>query len=506
MSDESAVAAVPRLLVEAKNEDVEGEYVLELIDESGYPRYRDNSAEMFLWYGSGAWHFSRAMGELTASEELPSIRSTSTDPTTISPSQLRVWHVHRIAALRTTGDDDDDAQDRGSQFVDPEFPPEKTSLKEPYVDVGVVEWVRVDKLRHPRPVLFGSTTTGTVADPLAPLQGRLLDCWLMAALSSMAEREGCIQHHFVDGLTLPTDGKIRVRLYDYRVNDWVIVIVDTLIPCSKMKSGRFKPLYAQLGTSDPPECWPLILEKAYAKFVSLNYHSLSLGVSQWAWQASTSINQQWYFERRGKDKYAWVKFELDLKEQLAATWERRAAPFKELDNVSFDDSMMFRLMDKFDLNNYLMTCSKDANPDKVEQVEYSGIVKGHVYSILGVFQCDDANGCGAIRLVKLRNPWGAREWTGPWADASAEWAAHPKIYKSLAPYFSNDGVFYMSYEDWRTEFLYLSVSPAENSVLATAKRVHPQPTCDTVILEKRLKRAQEPDLENHGGNAVPCAT
>eukprot|EP00397_Hematodinium_sp_SG-2012_P053250 GEMP01063450.1.p1 GENE.GEMP01063450.1~~GEMP01063450.1.p1 ORF type:complete len:219 (+),score=38.95 GEMP01063450.1:27-683(+) len=169
----------------------------------------------------------------------------------------------------------------------------------------------------------------------------------------------------------------------------------------------------------------------YTTPYSLNYHSLSLGVSQWAWQASTSINQQWYFERRGKDKYAWVKFELDLKEQLAATWERRAAPFKELDNVSFDDSMMFRLMDKFDLNNYLMTCSKDANPDKVEQVEYSGIVKGHVYSILGVFQCDDANGCGAIRLVKLRNPWGAREWTGPWADASAEWAAHPKIRKCI---------------------------------------------------------------------------
>ncbi len=49
------------------------------------------------------------------------------------------------------------------------------------------------------------------------------------------------------------------------------------------------------------------------------------------------------------------------------------------------------------------------------------------------------------RLLKLRNPWGKKEWTGKWSDGSSEWNA--KWFELLNHRFGNDGIFWISYED-----------------------------------------------------------
>jgi hypothetical protein len=49
------------------------------------------------------------------------------------------------------------------------------------------------------------------------------------------------------------------------------------------------------------------------------------------------------------------------------------------------------------------------------------------------------------RLVKLRNPWGRKEWDGKWSDGSKEWTA--EWMQLLKHEFGNDGVFWISYED-----------------------------------------------------------
>lgn len=49
------------------------------------------------------------------------------------------------------------------------------------------------------------------------------------------------------------------------------------------------------------------------------------------------------------------------------------------------------------------------------------------------------------RLVKLRNPWGRKEWDGRWSDGSKEWTA--EWMQLLKHEFGNDGVFWISYED-----------------------------------------------------------
>jgi hypothetical protein len=47
-----------------------------------------------------------------------------------------------------------------------------------------------------------------------------------------------------------------------------------------------------------------------------------------------------------------------------------------------------------------------------------GLKMGHAYSFLS---CGEINAKGEkVQLVRLRNPWGFGEWTGPWSDDSPE--------------------------------------------------------------------------------------
>jgi Calpain family cysteine protease len=71
--------------------------------------------------------------------------------------------------------------------------------------------------------------------------------------------------------------------------------------------------------------------------------------------------------------------------------------------------------------------------------ERQGISENHAYSIM------DAVEIKGHRLLKLRNPWGKKEWDGRWSDGSSEWTA--EWMAALGHKFGNDGIFWISYED-----------------------------------------------------------
>ena len=63
---------------------------------------------------------------------------------------------------------------------------------------------------------------------------------------------------------------------------------------------------------------------------------------------------------------------------------------------------------------------------------------------------------GGHKLVKLRNPWANEvEWTGAWSDQSEMWTERMK--KKLNFVASDDGEFWMSFDDFCQMFLYLFV-------------------------------------------------
>jgi hypothetical protein len=57
------------------------------------------------------------------------------------------------------------------------------------------------------------------------------------------------------------------------------------------------------------------------------------------------------------------------------------------------------------------------------------------------------------RLVKIRNPWGRKEWTGAWGDGSKEWTA--EWLTRLNHQFGDDGIFWMTYKDMLSKYKYI---------------------------------------------------
>ncbi|MEQ2231960.1 Calpain-1 catalytic subunit, partial [Ilyodon furcidens] len=61
------------------------------------------------------------------------------------------------------------------------------------------------------------------------------------------------------------------------------------------------------------------------------------------------------------------------------------------------------------------------------------------------------------KLVRIRNPWGEVEWTGPWSDDSREWDYVDNSVKDRLHKRSEDGEFWMSFSDFLREFNRLEI-------------------------------------------------
>lgn len=85
--------------------------------------------------------------------------------------------------------------------------------------------------------------------------------------------------------------------------------------------------------------------------------------------------------------------------------------------------------------------------ESVRQERRSGILSRHTYSILDAYE-----GYGQ-RLVKIRNPWGKKEWSGAWSDGSKEWDS--EWLTRLTHKFGDDGVFWMTYKDMLSKYKYI---------------------------------------------------
>jgi hypothetical protein len=126
---------------------------------------------------------------------------------------------------------------------------------------------------------------------------------------------------------------------------------------------------------------------------------------------------------------------------------------------SYDKDKLFTMLSLMVKNKALIGAGTTGT-DQGEATADKGLVRGHAYTVLDVREVSDGGfmslGSGPkFRLVKLRNPWGRFEWSGKFADGSAEWTKFKNVAKKLkhsAKDDANDGIFWMPYDDFWAQF------------------------------------------------------
>jgi len=124
----------------------------------------------------------------------------------------------------------------------------------------------------------------------------------------------------------------------------------------------------------------MLLEKAWAK-INGNYENSIKGFVSEAFRALTGAPVVFF-------KHVYIK---DIWEEISAS-------------------------DK--LGYIICTSSGEAEINK-KRYDEMGLISEHAYSVIDTFEVNTDN--GIERLLKIRNPWGHKEWLGKWSDHDKAW-------------------------------------------------------------------------------------
>ena len=275
-------------------------------------------------------------------------------------------------------------------------------------------------------------TIGTI-DPHQIKQGAVGNCWFLSALAVVAEKKYLVQK-LLPHTQLNTVGCYQVNLC--LDGKWTPIIIDSYLPvmerkhkqdCSSVEAAFCAVLNGQL--------WPALVEKAYAKAHG-SYAQLSGGFIAEAFMDMTGAPT----------------------ETIVFTTDQE---WKE---------MLWGRLLSFSQAGFLMGVATSRGGD--------GLVGGHAYSLLDVMEFHDmlegeqqrvtdffSNGPTqkkprrkTVRLVRIRNPWGKREWKGEWSVSSDKWTTALRKRLGDQSFAKGDGTFFMSFEDMLERFHHMDVA------------------------------------------------
>lgn len=106
---------------------------------------------------------------------------------------------------------------------------------------------------------------------------------------------------------------------------------------------------------------------------------------------------------------------------------------------------LWRRLKSHDNDGMMMMCSSNSGSN--DQFS-AGIVLGHAYTLLSVHEVDAYD--RVWKLLKVRNPWGSKEWEGEWSDGHEYWT--PELDEQLGHTDENDGTFFIPYENYMEQF------------------------------------------------------
>ncbi|EFO95430.1 hypothetical protein CRE_09397 [Caenorhabditis remanei] len=298
----------------------------------------------------------------------------------------------------------------GWLFVDPEFFPDAKSLgnkPEREITKKKKDYENVNDPWFPPHQLMTSwsRTDGNkwqVWDdpwPFHVCQGETGDCWLMAALMTIARRKELLEQIIPKRYYTLKHGIVQVRLFVD--GKWKMITTDFHIP---QQNGIER--FSQLSGN---QTWVAFIEKAYAKL-------------------------------KGSYGHLWGGHSVDAYRYLTGAHSRIIPLERNLDI----DGLWADLV-KFHSSGFLLAAAtpRVLEEEKLRKVFYNyySIESNHAYAIL------DFKKYGMHRLIQLGNPNSVR-WNGKWSEMANYNDATSKKFSELDRTLSKAKVFWMSIEDF----------------------------------------------------------
>ncbi|XP_060725428.1 calpain-2 catalytic subunit-like [Tachysurus vachellii] len=289
-----------------------------------------------------------------------------------------------------------------ARFLDDKFPPNESSIGEGLLsdaELAKVEWIRPTKMVPDPHLVVGGESRFDLA------QGELGNCWFLAAIGAITFQQKIMDQIIPEGQSFRKDYAGIFHFRFFRFGKWVDVVIDDKLPTI---DGQL--IFVHCKTRN--EFWPALLEKAYAK-VCGSYADLHGGLISEALCDFTG------------GVYITLRLKADHPEHWA-------------------------LLHRAETYRSCMGCGSKAGATSANTELPNGIVEGHAYTVTGVTKVMSEG--ESVKLVRLWNPWGHKEWNGDWSDRSPLWGSVNPKERTKFLHSKDDGEFWMSVEDFCKNF------------------------------------------------------
>ncbi|VDK84709.1 unnamed protein product, partial [Litomosoides sigmodontis] len=282
------------------------------------------------------------------------------------------------------------------------------------------------------------------AAPNDVTQGILGNCWFVSACSALTHNQTLLQKVVPDATEQEwTDsnkycGIFRFRFW--RFDKWIEVVIDDLLPT---QDGKL--LFARSKSSN--EFWSALLEKAFAKLYGC-YENLVGG------QLSDAL----------EEISGGIAETINVQKELLMS-----------DRTDSSRKLFHAIKKAFDQRALIVAAIAAKSKDEIEVTLECGLVKGHAYAVTAVrfvelnaesrsfsfFTTQERQ-----MMIRLQNPWGEKEWNGPWSDGSLEWERVTEAEKKeLGITVEEDGEFWMPWNEFTRYFTDFGVCQIFNTSL-----------------------------------------
>ncbi|XP_043548374.1 calpain-5a isoform X2 [Chiloscyllium plagiosum] len=360
-----------------------------------------------------------------------------------------------------------ECQQRNQLFEDPLFIADDESLFCTTALLSNVRWKRPTEICN-SPHLF---VDGMSAHDLN--QGQLGNCWFVAACSCLASRDALWQKVIPDwkeqewAVDRPNNYAGIFHFRFWRFGEWIDVVIDDRLPTV---NGQL--IYCHSNSKN--EFWSALVEKAYAKLAGC-YESLDGGNT-----ADALV-----------DFTGGVSEPIDLVQGNFSTLEDQRLQLFE------------KLLKVFSRDGLISSSIRVSSAAEMETRLSTGLVKGHAYAVTDVRKVRLGHGLLAffkaekLFMIRMRNPWGQKEWNGPWSDSSQEWQKVSKGEReAMGVTVRDDGEFWMSFDDFCVNFTDLVVCRIINTSFFSFHK-----TWEEAMVKGSWTRHEDP-LKNRAGGCI----